>query len=231
MNEADWLACQDPDRMLRYVLRHELASNWKRRCFVAACARRLWPMLQPRGREIVERGEQMLLEHAPARPGMPPDYDAQDLFVPSPHGILSDRHRMRTILSSLLDLPPDITPVAQAMRETFYYSGLPGYDALNCATRYALRDAEAAAQVQLVRELFGNPFRKVAFDPGWGTWRDGMIPRWARALLGMGRFDDLPILADALEEAGCIQPEILEHLRQEATHVRGCWAVDGLLAG
>jgi hypothetical protein len=51
----------------------------------------------------------------------------------------------------------------------------------------------------------------------------------AQAVLAEARFSDLPILADALQEAGCEEAELLGHLRGEGPHVSGCWALDLLL--
>jgi uncharacterized protein YceK len=97
----------------------------------------------------------------------------------------------------------------------------------------AERDAEAAeraAQVALVREVFGNPFRPVRVDPAWLAWHGGTIPRLARAIYGDGAFDRLLVLADALEEAGCGDPDVLGHLRgPRGVHIRGCFALDAVL--
>jgi hypothetical protein len=85
----------------------------------------------------------------------------------------------------------------------------------------------AAELCELLRELFGNPFRTVAVGSLTSTEN-------VRALAGPiyeeERFADLPVLADALEDAGCANTELLEHLRQSGGHVRGCWALDAVLA-
>jgi hypothetical protein len=88
---------------------------------------------------------------------------------------------------------------------------------------------EVAAQVALLRDLFGNPFRPASIDPSWLTWNGGTVPRMAKAIYNDRRFGDLPILADALEEAGCTDAGILTHCRSEGPHVRGCWVVDLIL--
>jgi hypothetical protein len=81
-------------------------------------------------------------------------------------------------------------------------------------------------QANLLRDVFGNPFRPVAVDPGWRT---SDVVSVAEAIYTDRAFDGLPVLADALEEAGCDNREILNHCRQPAKHVLGCWAVDLLL--
>jgi hypothetical protein len=81
----------------------------------------------------------------------------------------------------------------------------------------------------LVREICGNPFRPSTIDPTWLTWNDATIPTLARSIYQEKAFDRLPILADALEEAGCADADLLAHCRVESGHVRGCWALDALL--
>jgi FHA domain-containing protein len=84
----------------------------------------------------------------------------------------------------------------------------------------------------------------VKVDPAWLRWNDATVPRLARsiyanrlylALPGEELYDnpawfaDLPILHDALLDAGCDDPDILDHCRAPHPHVRGCWALDLLL--
>ena len=63
----------------------------------------------------------------------------------------------------------------------------------------------------------------------WLTWQDGTVARLARVIHQERAFERLPILADALEEAGCSDEQLLDHLRQPRRHARGCWALDLLL--
>jgi hypothetical protein len=95
--------------------------------------------------------------------------------------------------------------------------------------RQALAGGQAAErryQAELLREIVGNPFRPIAVDRSCLTWQSGTVPNLAQALYEEHRFADLPILADALEEAGCSATEILSHLRGQGPHVQGCWALD-----
>jgi hypothetical protein len=85
----------------------------------------------------------------------------------------------------------------------------------------------------LIRELFGNPFRSSLVE---GAWRAPTVLSVAEAAyddraLPAGTLDRvrLHILADALEDAGCHDDEILSHLRGPGPHVRGCWALDLIL--
>jgi len=77
--------------------------------------------------------------------------------------------------------------------------------------------------------VFGDPFRFVAVDGNWLKWNDATVPHIAQAIYDDRAFDRLPVLADALEEAGCTDAAILDHCRGPVPHVRGCWVVDLLL--
>jgi hypothetical protein len=85
---------------------------------------------------------------------------------------------------------------------------------------------EQAAQAGLVRDCFGNPFRPVTLDPSWLT---STVVSLAEGIYADRAFDRLPILADALQDAGCDNPEVLDHCRAPGPHVRGCWVVDLIL--
>jgi len=95
------------------------------------------------------------------------------------------------------------------------------------------KEAEWIAQAAIVKEVFGNPFRPIALKPAWrtptvtalatGTYNERVLPA------GTLDPDRLAVLADALEDAGCDNEDILSHLRGPGPHVRGCWVVDLLL--
>lgn len=78
----------------------------------------------------------------------------------------------------------------------------------------------------LLRDMFGNPFRPTIINLVWLTWHDGLLVSMAQKMYNDRDFLDMPILADALEEAGCTDADILSHCRGPGPHVRGCWAVD-----
>jgi hypothetical protein len=85
-------------------------------------------------------------------------------------------------------------------------------------------------EAYLLQDVFGPlPFRPVAIDPAWLRWNFGTVPAIARHVYEDRAFHDLPILADALEDAGCTDQDILTHCRLPGEHVRGCWVVDLLL--
>lgn len=78
--------------------------------------------------------------------------------------------------------------------------------------------------------VLGNPFQPVPpLAPDWLRWNEATVVRLAQSIYDDRAFNRLPILADALEEAGCTNPEMLNHCRGEGPHVRGCWVIDLLL--
>jgi hypothetical protein len=90
---------------------------------------------------------------------------------------------------------------------------------------FFLDDSDGGA-FSILRFIVGNPFRPVVFDP---RWRTETAVALAAGIYAERAFDRLPILADALEEAGCDRPDVLAHCRGPDPHARGCWVVDGVL--
>jgi hypothetical protein len=84
-------------------------------------------------------------------------------------------------------------------------------------------------QAHLLREIAGNPFRPVTFEPGLRRWNDGALVQLATAIEAEERWQDLPVLADALEEAGCAEEALAAHCRRAGGHVRGCWALAAIV--
>jgi hypothetical protein len=95
-----------------------------------------------------------------------------------------------------------------------------------------------SAQSDLIREIFGNPFRPaVEINPAWLEWQHDIVQEFARTAyenrrLPRGTLDPgrLGLLGDALEDAGCTDAALLGHLREPGPHVRGCWALDLILS-
>ena len=96
---------------------------------------------------------------------------------------------------------------------------------------FQAKEAEQAAQVGLVRCVFGNPFAaQQPIDSAVLRWNDGTVLRIASGIYEERAFERLPVLADALLDAGCDDEAMLEHCRQqEGVHAKGCWVIDLLL--
>ena len=89
-------------------------------------------------------------------------------------------------------------------------------------TRYA----EERLQTDLLRDIFIPPFRPVHFSP---DWRTDTAVSLARTMYEAREFGAMPILADALQDTGCDNEDVLNHCRDAGPHVRGCWVVDLVL--
>jgi hypothetical protein len=206
MTEQEWLDCANPGIVLRVACR--AASKRKQRLLACALCRTLWPRLDADERRAVElsedfadgKGTKKALQAAASVP-----YRAwfKDL-----------RGRWAAHLVYFASRPRT-------------EPGMAGFEA--DAVLNGLPEVEKALAIPLVRCVLGNPFRPVVLRPGWLTWNGGTAPRLAQAIYDERAFDRLPILADALEEAGCAEPALLEHLRGPGHHARGCWPVDSIL--
>jgi hypothetical protein len=105
----------------------------------------------------------------------------------------------------------------------------PGVLAFDHSALAARRLAAAEVLCRQLRDLFGNPFHPAAVDPLWAVRHDHAAAGLATAIYEQRAFAELPILADALEDAGCSDPVVLDHCRRPGLHVRGCWLLDRLL--
>jgi hypothetical protein len=83
-----------------------------------------------------------------------------------------------------------------------------------------------ATMASHMRDIFGNPFRPATFEREWRTETPVAV---ARQMYESRDFDAMPILADALQDAGCDNEDVLSHCRGDGPHVRGCWVVDLML--
>src|SRR5262249_31045736 len=93
-----------------------------------------------------------------------------------------------------------------------------------------------AGDIGLLRCIFSNPYRPLVIEPVLLAWNDGIIPSLAQSLYESRQMpegtldpDRLAVLADAVEDAGCDNADILTHLRGPLPHVRGCWVLDLIL--
>jgi hypothetical protein len=98
------------------------------------------------------------------------------------------------------------------------------------AARSALAHVKNERGAELLRDVLGPfPFRPVRIHGSWLTWDRGIVPAIAKEVSKKRDFERLPILADALIDAGCTNDELLQHCRSKGSHVLGCWALDVVL--
>jgi hypothetical protein len=222
MTETEWLACADPRAMLLFL--HGKAGGRKLRLFACACCSRIGDLLtEQSGRQAVEVAER----YADGRAGKAELKAARDTA--------RRRRQVAAFCCATLGSKTcrDFGAAADWAVELRANdaAGRRAGDPIHTKGRdwWAARRLEQAAQAELLKDVFGNPFRPVSVSPSWLTWNGGTVAKLAAAIYDERRFADLPVLADALEDAGCADAAILGHCRGPGEHVRGCWVVDLLL--
>ena len=243
MTEAEWLASGDPFSMLCYLQKRGNMSARKARLFAVACCRRVFSFLpDDKHREAVEVSARFADGHATQADKERLSKELQTIYGEYPGaGNLEQPAEMIYLLSSW-PLAADWMDACTGSEQAIMLSGhahrtgkVLRSDRWFADDEWWEREAESAktaertAQVGLIRDIFGNPFHHVAVDPTWLAWNDGTVVKLAQGIYDERAFDHLPILADALEEAGCHDADILAHCRQPGEHVRGCWLVDLIL--
>jgi hypothetical protein len=232
MNEAEWTKCEQPEVMLAFLLENGRASKRKLLLFACAGVRRGWSLLtQERSRfgvEVRERYED----------GLATAEELSRAMEAAAHARAEVRAPYRLAARAVEWRAPEVGPVWMAWAaSTAAYGNYVGIDmaarGIACVAPITWEDAyaaEQAVQAALLRDFFGPlPFREVRIDPAWLVWNDGTIVKLAASIYEGRAFERMPILADALEEAGCTNSEILGHCRGPGPHARGCWALDALL--
>jgi hypothetical protein len=245
MTEADWNSCTEPQRMLEALRASGRASERRLRLFAAACCRRIWHLLtDERSRQAVQVAERFAdglageEERTAAREAARDAANdtneafndandalhegtaweqvgwyaraAADAAADAAHGTLQPVRRCLSVAEDVTDAlkfrgPDPAKAVAEGQ----------------------------AAQCQLLRCICGpvlfRPLPPVA--PAVLAWNGGMVGWLAAGIYDEKDFTQggLGVLADAAEEAGLMDAELLAHLRSPGPHARGCWGVDLLL--
>ena len=228
MTEAEWLAATDPEPMLRSLWGD--VSERKQRLSVLAFCRRVWHRLSQPAQHAVEIAERVL-DGVASPDSLAAARRSLERVGPSPiwYGDRADEAVMAAVHPDLNAYSwPAVGSVSSPAR--FAQAACAELRGANKRERKRLRTTsfvhEGQTQTELLRCIFGNPFRPVAFDP---RWRSETALALAAGIYEHRHFDRLPILADALEEAGCDHPDVLSHLRGPGPHARGCWPVDLVL--
>jgi hypothetical protein len=143
---------------------------------------------------------------------------------------MSLRHGQRGLLFHECSSDPKCPETWPSLEGIVGYATSVAAEAAVCehTTEYEMAcNAEVSKQAQLMRDIIGNPFHPASINPAWLTPTAACEER----AFPSGEFDPdrLAVLADALEEVGCENAEILAHLRSPGPHVRGCWPVDLIL--
>ena len=225
MTEAEWLAASDPGRML--IVATRIRSSFRKLQLLAClCGERVKERLWRKGsRAAVETLARFL-------DGSASDNDlrvAHDAARADWEVIIADASEQRWYYLqeyaaevAYRSSSPNLTePVLQHVlirqRESIGLAAEQEAEAI---------DGERNAQAGWLRDIFGNPFRPVSFDP---SWRTSTVVALADQMYEARDFTPMPVLADALQDAGCDRDAILDHCRGDGPHVRGCWVVDLVL--
>ena len=228
MDEREWLTSGDPESMLAQM---QDRIPWrKQRLLACACVRLSWHHIgDARLRALVEVSEAYADGRASAgelAQAVAPLFEAirapfERLLVDPPMAASAAAYIVgQNSISMHMNLLLKLTQTSAVPYIDRGSPDGPGQPDLDAQRAHARRVAD------LFRDIVGNPFRPVALHPDWLAWDDGIVRRLAEAMYEGRRFQELPVLADALEDAGCDVPEVLDHLRGRGVHARGCWALD-----
>ncbi len=221
MNERGWMTCKTVNRMLAVLRQQRKPGSRKLRLFACACCRRIWHKLKGNRRAILA-AEQFVDRLITAK--------ELAAFESSVTGTNYATTAVRNACG----------PTARFLHGGAYLTSLyaswaaaPATVQRGTGSLKLFSRREEAFQAQLLRDIVGSPFQPVTIDPAWLTRTVVALAKKAyeKRLSSSGELEleRLAILADALEDAGCTDARLLEHLRGPGPHVRGCWAVDLLL--
>ncbi len=210
MTETDWLECTDPAIMIRYLSRG--TRDRKLWLFAVASCRRIWQLLvDQRSRDAVSTVEDFIDGRASA-----------SLLTEAKN---SSRRAWRWVGYKG-------SPYVEAALAVRILTGLDELNRPEDVAQYARSTGEfrteSIYQAACLRDIVGNPFRPLSIQPNWLT---ANVVDLARTIYAQRTFDHLPILADALMDAGCDDAEVLAHCKSAGAHSRGCWLVDALHVG
>lgn len=248
MKEEQWLSSADPYRMLDFV--NGKVSDRKLRLFAIACCRRTWPLLGEASRRVVEMADayvEGLVTAAELGPvveeagaisnGLDPGYDPyaenwdEWALTQAAHGAwwpaLTERVTPEFIARTAADSAATALGIHLVLQgRTPESLGL--LDHGNAEVDAAVAQ-EKMVQADMLRCCIGPRLFRT-----WGVdfhalGRSIAVHSLAAAIYSERAWDRLPVLADALEEAGVTDADILAHCRGPGPHVRGCWVVDLVL--
>ena len=244
MTEAEWLRCPLPAVMLRFL--YAYPDGRKRRLFAVACLRRVVASIPPKFLPFVEVAE----SYAEGRTGVEKlreAWECAEWMYEGDEDMLDEGEMVPCEYDETLTEAERrfAYAVHRALEEPACYDH-PNRWSLNDAAGWVaegVADAigflpeirnwddvrvwkEREAQADLLRDIYGNPFRPIAFDPGWRTPE---VLHLAENIYRSGAFERMPVLFNALRNAGCQEGVILAHCHRNHPHVRGCWLLDSIL--
>jgi hypothetical protein len=215
MTEEEWLACTDPTPMLEFL--GDKASDRKLRLFGCACCRRTWNVLPEESRlarGVMERFADGLVEQeefqAAGRKANSAAREAEEAYGTNRDVIGATGEAANAVWlmfrpeRCLIPWPLVVTDNAADAQAAWACSPQSNW------LMEVFKAGERGCQALLFRDIF-NPFRHVTAAPSWLAWNGGTVVKLAQGIYEERAFDCLPVLADALEEAGCHDADMLAH--------------------
>lgn len=238
MTEAEWLECSEPRRLIDHLRSVGKASERKCRLLMCALARSFWAHLpDTRSRIAVEAAEVFAegflgadtLQMAANLARLAHD-EAREAFIAA-HRASGGKMRQQVKEASVTADASAVAAWAAADHPLGFWSTVtePSGDPLDFYDENLSVNHLLEQRLPLLHDQFGNPFSPACLDPDWLMWENGTVVKLAQMIHDNQLFGDMPVLADALEDAGCLEEEILEHLRETREHGLGCWVVDEIL--
>jgi hypothetical protein len=202
MTEAEWLTCVGPDSMLKYL--DKATSFRKLRLFaVASCKDFLHQIPDDRCAVALAAAEDFV----------------EGMITPA---------ELATACAGARDVKDEMV-AAQDFNRAIIAAAVEVTAGMDLSRLKHWGRSHNRRLCSIIREVFGNPFQKHNCSNAWLAWNDGTVRNIAQAIYDERAFDRMPILADAVEDAGCDNTDILRHCREPSEHMRGCWVVDLLL--
>jgi hypothetical protein len=230
MTEAEWLACTDPKSMLNFL--SDKTKDRKLRLFACACCRRVWDLLMDeRSRKGVETSERYADQSAGWRELKKAGLGAWHVANPFPTNLREwDDVVYQEMGRQWAELKAAEAAFATTLRDGLEAAQLADLRLRELEGENAAREEQVrTSHSHFLRDIFGGVFHPVKIKPSWLRWNDATVRRLAQVIYEERAFDRLPILADALEEAGCTNGDILAHCRELGPHIIGCWVVDSIM--
>jgi hypothetical protein len=218
MTPSEWAGCEDPDAMLDFLRVRGKLTERKSRLFAVACCRRIWALIPSRVyQDIVDVAERFADGQADWQELRAAEYLAYDEA-----GIQGEDSALWAASHTAGDCVY-FHPYYHFEDTTHFHAAIAAGPAAK----------ESIAQASLLRDIFGNPFRPLpSLGPAQIAWNEGCVVKLATSIYEERDFsvERIGVLADALEEAGVTDEEVLGHLHGPGPHVRGCHVLDLLLA-
>lgn len=217
MTESEWLGCTDPVKMLNWLRGEIPRFSRKMRLFGCACCERIGHLLTD------ARSRKAFLVAESFADGY---YSEEELAQAENDATLA--HKAAFEAKGKRDSMVEWVAAYLVNPSPFHAAKTVQWMVVNICAYQSNFDVKNQ-QADLMREIFGNPFRPLKFDSLWLQWNGGKLVQLARAIYYERSFNRLPELGKELTLAGCQEQSILDHCLQPGIHVRGCWVLDLVL--